>query len=321
MITACISHKEDVDGIVSASLIKSLFKGHPFLVDYSDFISILEGFAKMQDVERLFICDLGLSKSNENKFIKILSSLRKKGVEVVYIDHHDLADEVKDTLRKNEITIIHTVNECTSVQIYDRFGDKLPRRFMLLTVCAAIADDMNDRSVASKLCKAQDKQLSFFEATSLSFAIYANQHNPNFLISLVSTLTTAMPHEVVGVLDSAKSYAQKITTNLDVIERNTKRMKNLVHVQTYDLSTSITANILLATYQDVQTAVAYKEKNGSYVLSIRGSDSSNHHLGRIVNKLSVELGGSGGGHEKACGALIPKTKLDEFMENVDSILS
>jgi len=98
-------------------------------------------------------------------------------------------------------------------------------------------------------------------------------------------------------------------------------MNNLVYVQTHSLSTSIVANMLLALEQNVQAAVAYKEKNDNYVLSLRGSDSSNHHLGRIVNKLSVEMGGSGGGHQRACGALIPKQKFNEFIEKVDSMLT
>lgn len=320
MTVVCVSHKEDVDGIVSASMIKSIFNAYPFLADYTDFMDTLKHIAKMQDVEQLFICDLGLSKANEKEFIEILHNLRKKGIDITYIDHHDLPDEVKSMLKSNGINLIHTIDECTSVQIYDRFSDKLPHRFALLAVCAAIGDDMKNRPVANKLYRRYDKQFAFFEATSLSYAIYDNQHDMDFLLSLVNELQKATPHEIGGILDSAKNYAQKVSTNLAVIERDAKRMRNIVHVQTHDLSTSIVANMLLASYQDVQAAVAYKEKDGNYVLSMRGSDSSTHHLGRIVNKLSLELGGSGGGHEKACGALIPTQKLNEFLETVDSML-
>ena len=320
MAIVCVSHKEDVDGIVSASMIKSIFNAYPFLADYTDFIATLKHIAKMHDVERLFICDLGLSKANEKEFIEILHDLRKKGIDITYIDHHDLTDEVKSMLQSNGINLIHTIDECTSVQIYDRFSDKLPKRFALLAACAAIGDDMKNRPVANRLYRKYDKQFAFFEATSLSYAIYDNQHNMDFLLSLVNELVTATPHEIGGILDSAKNYAQKVSANLAVIERDAKRMRNIVHVQTHDLSTSIVANMLLASYQDVRAAVAYKEKDGNYVLSMRGSDSSTHHLGRIVNKLSLELGGSGGGHEKACGALIPRQKLNEFLEKVDSML-
>ncbi|MEM2760377.1 MAG: DHH family phosphoesterase [Nitrososphaerales archaeon] len=321
MVTVCVSHKEDTDGIVSASMIKTIFNAYPFLTDYTDFILTLKHVAKMQDVERLFICDLGLSKSNEIEFIEILSDLRKQCVDITYIDHHDISDGVRLVLKNKGITLIHTTDECTSVQIYDRFNDKLPRRFALLAACAAIGDDMRRRPIAHKLFNMYDKQFAFFEASSLSYAIYENQHNMGFLLTLVNELGNAVPHAIPGILDSAKNYAEKVSANLAVVERNAKRMKNIVHIQTNDLSTSVVANMLLASYHDAQVAIAYKEKNGSYVLSLRGSDSSTHHLGRIVNKLSVELGGAGGGHEKACGALIPKNKLDEFIERIDSMLT
>jgi RecJ-like exonuclease len=29
------------------------------------------------------------------------------------------------------------------------------------------------------------------------------------------------------------------------------------------------------------------------------------------------MGGSGGGHDKACGAVIPKEKIEEFIQRVD----
>jgi RecJ-like exonuclease len=36
-----------------------------------------------------------------------------------------------------------------------------------------------------------------------------------------------------------------------------------------------------------------------------------------VNALSSKLGGSGGGHEKACGAVVPMQKLKIFINELD----
>lgn len=321
MVTVCVSHKEDSDGIVSAAMMKHLFNAYPFLVDYTTFLQTLEHVAKMQDVERVFICDLGLSSANENRFVELLGSMRNRGIAVTYVDHHDMSNETKNVIKEKGIELIHTVEECTAVQVYSAYTSKLHKRFALLAACAAIGDDMRRRPFAGKLFSMYDKQFVFFEATSLSYAIYANQHNMDFLLFLIDSLGKSLPHEISGIIDSAKVYAKKVAANIDFIENNAKRMKNLVHVQTEDLSTSIVANMLLASHQDMQAAVAYKEKNDSYVLSLRGSDSSKHHLGRIVNALSSQLGGSGGGHEKACGAMIPKQKLNEFIEKVDSMLA
>jgi len=62
----------------------------------------------------------------------------------------------------------------------------------------------------------------------------------------------------------------------------------------------------------------FKADIKSYVVSIRGSSDCKVHLGRLTNEIASELGGSGGGHDKACGAVIPKDKLDEFIKILDS---
>jgi RecJ-like exonuclease len=62
--------------------------------------------------------------------------------------------------------------------------------------------------------------------------------------------------------------------------------------------------------------MVYKLKDdiNSYVISIRGSKNCNLHLGRAVNDIASDVGGSGGGHDRACGAVIPKNKLHEFIQ-------
>ena len=69
--------------------------------------------------------------------------------------------------------------------------------------------------------------------------------------------------------------------------------------------------------------IAYKERvdHGIYAVSVRGSRSYNVHLGKLVSSLSAELGGSGGGHDKACGAVIPKDKIKEFLQKMNSQLN
>ena len=56
-------------------------------------------------------------------------------------------------------------------------------------------------------------------------------------------------------------------------------------------------------------------------MSVRGSPSCKAHLGKLVSTVSSELGGSGGGHDKACGAVIPKDKMKKFLQEMDSRLS
>ena len=55
-------------------------------------------------------------------------------------------------------------------------------------------------------------------------------------------------------------------------------------------------------------------------MSVRGSPSCKTHLGKLVSIVSSELGGGGGGHDKACGAVIPKDKIKKFVREMNSRL-
>jgi RecJ-like exonuclease len=45
------------------------------------------------------------------------------------------------------------------------------------------------------------------------------------------------------------------------------------------------------------------------------------HFGKLIKKVSEKVGGSGGGHSVACGAYIPESNLDKFLELFDSSLN
>jgi RecJ-like exonuclease len=62
----------------------------------------------------------------------------------------------------------------------------------------------------------------------------------------------------------------------------------------------------------------FKADINSYIISIRGSKECKIHLGRAVNVISSDLGGSGGGHDRACGAVIPKERMKTFIEKLDA---
>lgn len=121
-LIVCISHKEDVDGIVSAALINAAFNAKAIiLVDYPNFISSLGRLSSpdlLPKFDQIFVSDLGLSKKNEGQFMDIVGKMISNDTKVVYIDHHYLDRETILSLKKIGVLLIHSVEECTSVQIY-----------------------------------------------------------------------------------------------------------------------------------------------------------------------------------------------------------
>lgn len=312
-MNVCISHMEDADGIVSASIISRLFNTKNILVDYSTLMPRLRELVN-EDIDKLFICDLGLSRSIQDEFISIVKQLRVRGIDVTYIDHHDQIAEL-NTILKDNLNLIHDIRECTSVIVYSNFKDRLEDRFMILVAAAAIVDEMDKSPIASMLVKRYDRQFLFLETTILSYAIYASQKDMQFLLRLVDELHARLPHEIDGVIDKARVYAEQIS-NIFAIMEEAQIYNGFAHINIKDpLDTGVSASMLLNMKQ-LKVAMAYKMRDDGYVISLRGAADYEKHLGRIVSAIVSEIGGSGGGHKLACGALIPRHRLDEFIERL-----
>jgi single-stranded-DNA-specific exonuclease len=326
MPSFCISHKEDVDGICSAALINAAFDiSKVILVDYANLISRLEKVASMFDkIEQLFICDLGLSKKNEQRFAELLQKIVSTGAEVIYIDHHDISKDALHTIKKADVTLTRTTEECTSIQVYTKYKKKLPDHAAFLAAMGALTDYMENKPLASAIVSRFDRQFLMLESTALSYMISSNQHNDSFLIKMVETLAKMKyPHDIKGGFDMAEKFAKKIGNAVESIQESVVKLDNVAHAPSaVELSSSMVVNFVLGS-SGKPVAIVYKLKGdiNSYVVSIRGSAQCKVHLGRLTNDIASELGGSGGGHDKACGAVIPKANLQKFIETLNRKIS
>jgi RecJ-like exonuclease len=325
-MSVCISHKEDADGICSATLIKVAFDvSRVILVDYANLIEKLEKVAASDSkIDQLFVCDLGLSKKNENRFVELLGNIASGGAEVTYIDHHDVSKEIIHGLKKAGVTLIHTVEECTSVQVYAKYKKKLPDHAAFFAAMGALTDYMETRPVASSIVPRFDRQFLMLESTALSYMISASQHEDDFLVKIVDTLAKMKyPHDIKGGFETAEKYAKKVANAVQLIQDSVVKLDNIAHAPSIvELSSSMLVNFVLGS-SGKPAAMVYKFKDDikSYVVSIRGSASCKVHLGRLTNEIASELGGSGGGHDRACGAVIPKDRLEEFIKALDAKIS
>ncbi len=319
----CLSHMEDADGISAAALVREAFGGDSVLVDYPGMMPALELVAQDEKLKALIICDVGLAKNNQDKFVDILSGLRKKRVSITYIDHHDIDPEIVKKLEKAKVKVIHDVNECTTVQVYDAYKSKLSDHSSFIAACAAITDYMEDRPKGAKLLQIYDRQFALISATVLTYNIVGHQKDPDYLQYLVEVLSESKyPHEIPNTFEFAQIQVEKLAGMIAKVKKSLKTMKNLGYMEILDAGASGAVNFVLG-LSGKEVGVAYKERvdHGIYAVSIRGSKSCKVHLGRLVNSLAAEFGGSGGGHDKACGAVIPKAKILAFVKELNSRLN
>ncbi len=318
----CVSHKEDCDGISSAALIHQAFGADSVLVDYIGQMDAIEQLSNDEKLKALYICDLGLSKKNQDQFVEIMTTLRKRKVAVTYIDHHDIDPAVTRKLKKLKVKMIHDINECTAVQVYNAYKSKLNDHASFVAACAAITDYMEDRPLGSKLLHIYDRQFALISATVLTYNIVGHQKDDDYLVYLVEELAASKyPHELPNTFEFAQIQVEKLASIIATVKKSMKKMSNIGHMEILDAGASGAVNFVLG-LSGKDVGVAYKERvdHGIYAVSIRGAKSCKIHLGKIVNVLATELGGSGGGHDRACGAAIPKAKMKTFLREFNKKL-
>ena len=318
----CVSHEEDADGICSAALIKQAFGGETILVDYPGMMDSMEPLRNDETLKDVFICDLGLNKKNELEFVELLLTLRKRKVKVTYIDHHDLDRKIIRKLEQNNVKVLHDTNECTTVQVYNAFKKKLNDHAAFVAACAAITDYMEDRPLGSKALQIFDRQFALISATVLTYNIVGHQNDPDYLLYLVDELSESKyPHEIPNSYEFAQMQVGKLAEIISKVKKSLKVKKNLGYMEITDSGASGAVNFVLG-LSGKDVGVAYKERvdYGIYAVSVRGSKTCKIHLGKLVNKLSTKFGGSGGGHDKACGASIPKSQITKFVNALNTEL-
>lgn len=362
----CLSHREDVDGLSSAALVKSAFKDcYIILLDYANLIRHLKRLSfllsceageegtisrslstegsgpsvnrrkgdnknngavdairakKSRKNKKLIICDLGLNKKNESAFVQVLGEIVSYGYKVEYIDHHDVGEEIKAELRRVGVTLVHTTDECTTVQVYQRYKNKLNSYSSFYAAAGALTDYLEQRPIASMLVSRFDRHFLMLESTALSYMISSNQHDDKFLLNIVDSISkNRFPHDIEGGFMMAEKYAIRVSEAVKSLEGSITRKKNLAYVRNdLDLTASVIVNFILG-ISGRPVALVYKPRDeiNSYVISIRGSKECGAHLGRLVNEIAASFGGSGGGHDKASGAVIPIDHLDDFISELD----
>ncbi len=110
-----------------------------------------------------------------------------------------------------------------------------------------------------------------------------------------------------------KKYDQHIKTYEETRERVEVNKENPLIMYTYNDSknsyTTDLSNELLFKHPN-KVIIIGRESNGSYKCSLRASKI---RIDKILEKVLQTIHGEGGGHEYACGAVIPSEEFEEFI--------
>jgi RecJ-like exonuclease len=302
----CVSHIKDVDGCISAALIKHATKSQFLLANYGNFNECLRRIYDTFDI--VYVCDLGINETTVKEFERI-----RQFAELVYIDHHPLDISVLKSIQELGVEVVCSQLDCTSVLIHDLFKAELPLEAELLASYAAVADRLEKGSLAKKVLSRYDRDFILFEAMLLSYAL--EKADTDYKKKLVSTLSRLeYPHQIPGIIKLALEQAERVATLRRELPLRSQRIGNLCYADARGDSSGTIANLLIEVC-DAETGIGYNmnEQEQMTDLAIRGAASSRKNLGKRVSKLAKRFGGTGGGHKKSSGARIPTSKLMEFM--------
>lgn len=306
----CISHVGDVDGCVSAALIKHATKSSFLLTDYGSMNTSLKSI--LPNYNLVYVCDLGINETAIEEFSRI-----RRFAELTYIDHHPLDRDISEALQKIGVKIAHDLRECASVLTFNLFKETLPREAGLLASYAAISDRMESGPLAKKILRRYDRDFVLFEAMLLSYAL--ERSDTDFKKKIVCQLSSLEhPHQIKGLSQLALEQADRIAALRKELPKRASKLGNIVYVEARGGSSGAIANLLLDVC-DATIGISYETNRQKQIsdLSIRGRTSLKIDLGKITYQLAKKLEGFGGGHPKASGARIPTSKLMEFIQSLN----
>jgi len=304
----CVSHNDDADGLASAALVYCATHCMFSLTDYENLERVLEEAPR--NLDWLVLADLGLSEKT-----KLISGLPAIASHVLYLDHHLLSTDSKRTLRKAKVIVRHSLNECTSVLTWDSFRDQLPVGAVNLAAYGAVTDPPVSGRLTRQVMLKTSWNLDGYEGHLLALALSSRECTDALRQRIVRGLAALkLPHQMGAVRRLADWQAAGMLRIQKQLYDRAKVKGRVAIARAGHLALGTTSELLLGV-PNVAASVVYHATGipAQTRISVRGTDECGRHLGKLMSRLSRRVGGEGGGHMLAAGAMVPTKRLQEFL--------
>lgn len=310
----------DADGIVSAAIISvaedlSVDKRHVHFVHPSLLHKVLR---KVDPPSRLYVLDLALDQQNRSAVFQELERLSKAGSELVYVDHHLMTRSDLKTIKEiSNLTLYRTTGLSTSqlasklVRTRFNLGDEEISIVKRLATLGGIAD----RCIRPRTHEMRRETLILDESWR------ASPLDNNFRRFLVQELRSGnMPSQIPEAVENYKKAIKIRQQSIETIEDAIFYSGDILLVSKPDVELHGHVGPALSEIsnrRDKITVGLFKPADANYtVVCARAPDqySGPAHLGKILLRMCVELGGSGGGHRLAAGGRIAVNGEERFIE-------
>jgi len=304
----CISHNDDADGLASAALVHRATRCSFDLTGYEDLEKVLAEAPR--DLDWLVLADLGLSEKEE-----LISSLPAIARHVLYLDHHLLSAASKRSLRRAKVIVRHSLENCTSVLAWGAFRDQLPEAAISLAAYGAVTDPPVSGRLTREVMLKTSWNLDAYEGHMLALALSSKKCTAAMRRKIVRQLAALrLPHEMGAVRRLADQQAVAMLRIRKQLYDRAEVKGRVAIAQAGRLALGTTSELLLGVPNVVASLVCHTTGAPSQTrISVRGTDECSQHLGKLLSRLSRKVGGEGGGHMLAAGAMVPTKRLQEFL--------
>jgi RecJ-like exonuclease len=265
------------------------------------------------------ILDLGVSLAQRRE-VKRAFEEASKTHEIIYVDHHYFPPGInRKTLACKEI--VHRVKASASELALEHF--KPPASLEYIALLGAIGDYQEHTRRMQRLVREYGWRPTYLEEFLLEQALEASRVDHPFKRKIVEGLAKGLwPSDIPNLLERARVGARRARALERHVRQHIRKIEgNIVLVSNVPFKATgpaaeyavrmMGADVGIATYRD-----------GNYMrLSIRRSEESDLNLNLIIGKVTLQLGGNGGGHEAAVGGRVPVEKFDNFLRQLKREIS
>ena len=303
----------DTDGICAAALARARFPEAE--IWFTRPIRLLRDLNSVELGTTVMIFDVAIDERDKDQIFQRMRELAQKD-EVLYVDHHPLPP---GTLKKDfPVTQLALETGASSSELAFRLLINDPRSDLdRVALWGAIADYCEDTDFVRDRLNKYDRRTIYMEAGLLTQGIGEARGDYQFKRDLVIRLAQGTPPtEIPDIVERAIRATKREWEIYKYVKEHVVLDDNIAVIQ--DLPSGSLGKCALyalgVTGSDV--GICTRSNKEDIDVSIRRRTDAKIDLDEMLRRITARLGGSGGGHEGAAGATVPRDVFETFLETM-----
>ncbi len=276
-------------------------------------VGLLNDFREFAEGD-VVIVDIAINEAHANELI---STFRNYPGNITFVDHHP--PPLSASLEAFNVEFVRPPNgedASSSELVFRRFSKHLPRDYDRVALYGCIGDYADQTSWVKEALGRWDKRQIYFEAGVLVQGLEGSRRMHDFKRHVVEHLSKNLrPSMLSELLVRALIEAVNNEELYKWVKANVRVEGEVAYVVDPPGSIGIAATYAMG-LTGKKVGIAAETRGETLVMSLRAVKGV-IDLDRMLRKVTLLLGGSGGGHPEAAGARIPKARFHQLIQQIN----